>query len=458
MSETLPQGWAEATISELSSIDGLMADGDWIESKDQDPNGDVRLIQLADIGDGHFIDKSNRYLTAKRADELRCTYLSSGDVLIARMPDPLGRACIFPKLDKKSVTAVDVCIWRSGVLQIANPKWLMHSINSPKVRSDLNNLSSGTTRKRVSGGNLKAYKIPLPPLAEQERIVAKLEALLTRSTNARNELAAIPKLIDRYKQAVLAAAFRGDLTADWRGTSELVGWEKLKAKDVCEKVQSGGTPKKGFSLVGIPFLKVYNIVNQKIAFEYKPQFVTKNIQDSELKKSKVYPNDVLMNIVGPPLGKVAVIPDNYNEWNINQALTLFRPSNRIISNYIYYFLCSGISVNSVINETKGSAGQTNISLTQCREFIFPVPSIDEQKEIVERIQTAFKAIDAIEAELTQAEALRKRLEQATLAKAFKGELVPQNPNDEPASVLLERIRAEREAQPKSTKGRRGKRE
>ena len=84
----------------------------------------------------------------------------------------------------------------------------------------------GSVIKYLRLGDITQPIIPLPPLAEQQRIVAKLEALLTRSTNARNELAAIPKLIERYKQAVLAAAFRGDLTADWRGTTELGGWEK----------------------------------------------------------------------------------------------------------------------------------------------------------------------------------------------------------------------------------------
>jgi len=83
-------------LSEAIGEDSLFKDGDWVESKDQDPEGDVRLIQLADIGDGSFRNRSNRYLTNKKAIELGCTFLEKGDVLIARMPDPLGRACLFP--------------------------------------------------------------------------------------------------------------------------------------------------------------------------------------------------------------------------------------------------------------------------------------------------------------------------------------------------------------------------
>ena len=89
----LPQGWATITIGEASGVGGLSTDGDWIESKDQDPTGSVRLIQLQDIGDGTFVNKSSRFLTEEKAEELNCTFLSPGDVLIARMPDPLGRAC-----------------------------------------------------------------------------------------------------------------------------------------------------------------------------------------------------------------------------------------------------------------------------------------------------------------------------------------------------------------------------
>ena len=88
----LPIGWERVTLAEVTAADGVFVDGDWIESKDQDLHGDVRLVQLADLGDGVFLDKSRRFLTSQRANELKCTYLREGDVLVARMPEPLGRA------------------------------------------------------------------------------------------------------------------------------------------------------------------------------------------------------------------------------------------------------------------------------------------------------------------------------------------------------------------------------
>ena len=102
-------GDSTMNFTELVTANGLFCDGDWIEKKDQDPNGAVRLIQLADIGVCEFKDKSNRFVTESKAEELHCTYLRKGDILIARLPDPLGRACIFP-FEGKYITAVDVAV------------------------------------------------------------------------------------------------------------------------------------------------------------------------------------------------------------------------------------------------------------------------------------------------------------------------------------------------------------
>ena len=193
MTFPLPEGWEPLTIAELAGTGGLVADGDWIESKDQDPDGDVRLIQLADVGDGEFLDRSSRYLTSRKAKELQCTRLEIGDLLIARMPDPLGRACLFPGVGQPSVTAVDVFIWRPGK-KAADPRWLMHTINSPQVRKHLQNIAGGTTRQRVSGGNLKRLALPTPPKPIQLRIVTKIDGLLARIKGARNELGECPGL------------------------------------------------------------------------------------------------------------------------------------------------------------------------------------------------------------------------------------------------------------------------
>ena len=143
-------------FSELVAPDGLFSDGDWIEKKDQDENGTVRLIQLADIGVCFFKDKSAKFVTEDKAQELNCTLLQKGDILVARLPDPLGRACIFP-LDGRYITAVDVAIVRITQQDIS-PKYIMYMINSPSFRTEIKKYESGTTRKRISRKNLD--KIP----------------------------------------------------------------------------------------------------------------------------------------------------------------------------------------------------------------------------------------------------------------------------------------------------------
>ena len=310
----------------------------------------------------------------------------------------------------------------------------------------------GSTVKYIRKGDIENVEFPLPPLAEQVRIAQKLDELLAQVDTLKARIDNIHALLKSFRQSVLASAVSGRLTEEWRGGAE-VDWSLQRAVDVCEKVQSGGTPKEGFSESGVPFLKVYNIVNQEIDFEYRPQFISETVHRGASSKSITLPGDVVMNIVGPPLGKVATIPTASPEWNINQAITLFRPSKSIVSGWISIVLLGGENLRSIINETKGSAGQVNISLSQCRDFLFPVPSVEEQIEIVRRAERLFAFADQLEAKVISAKSRVDNLTQSILAKAFRGELVPQNPDDEPASVLLERIKTQRAATPKAKRGR-----
>ena len=195
---TSAPSWASVKLSDIVRDDGDFCDGDWIESKDQDSAGEVRLIQLADIGDGIFKNKSNRHLTLQKAYDLKCTFLNQGDVLIARMPEPLGRACIFPlKGVEKFVTVVDVAILRVDS-DIASNKYVCHILNSPQSRSYIDELESGTTRKRISRKNLGILDFPIPPLAEQHRIVARVDELFALADAAAGQGAAAEAARERW--------------------------------------------------------------------------------------------------------------------------------------------------------------------------------------------------------------------------------------------------------------------
>lgn len=303
---------------------------------------------------------------------------------------------------------------------------------------DLASLNKSTAIPGLSREDAYRLEVPIAPLAEQKRIADKLDTVLSRVDAVNARLARVAPILKRFRQSVLAAAISGRLTEDWRRDSDSK-WSMLRADIACSKVQSGGTPKGGFSDKGVPFLKVYNIVDQKIAFDYKPQYVSNETNATELRKSQVQPGDVLMNIVGPPLGKVAIVPRDHAAWNINQAITLFRPSDQISSDWIYIVLCEGAPIRDVLTQTKGSVGQVNISLSQCRAFELPVPPPNEQVEIVRRVEILFAFADRLDARLSAAQKATARLTPSLLAKAFRGELVPQDPNDEPASELLRRL-------------------
>lgn len=203
----IPRHWALTTIENTTRKTGFFCDGDWVESKDQDPDGDVRLIQLADVGDGKYRDRSSRFMTKIAATRLNCSYLKMGDILIARMPDPLGRCCRFPGDAKPAVTVVDVCILRPNV-SFFDPDFLVVAINCPRFRRLVSAQSTGTTRSRISRSNLGVLPVPLPPLAEQERIVVKVDQLMALVDKLETQIVA-----SRATAANLLEAIVAELTA-----------------------------------------------------------------------------------------------------------------------------------------------------------------------------------------------------------------------------------------------------
>jgi type I restriction enzyme S subunit len=206
----LPEGWGWAMITNLITSDGVFIDGDWVESKDQDPQGEVRLIQLADVGDGEYRNKSNRHLTYKKAIELQCTFLKPGDLLVARMPEPLGRACIFPGDKKSCVTVVDVCIVRIGSIGPIN-RWLMYAINSSYFRSEVASFQSGSTRKRISRSNLAKLQLPISSVDEQLKISEEIERRFSVADAIEKTVEQSLKQAERLRQSILKRAFEGKL-------------------------------------------------------------------------------------------------------------------------------------------------------------------------------------------------------------------------------------------------------
>ncbi len=486
----LPPGWASARLDELIAADGLMTDGDWVESKDQDPAGDVRLIQLADVGDGVFRDRSSRFLTSDKARELGCTILRSGDVLVSRMADPLGRACQFPGDDRTCATVVDVCIIRPGTGG-PDQRWLMAAINSPAVRARIGRLASGSTRKRVSRKNLAAVRVNVPPLNEQRRIVAALDSAIARSRRAREALDAIPSLLERFRQSLLGAAFRGDLTSDWRAQNpdvepadQLVDRTPTPPRpsrydsrsiavtpgDSALSVGNPDTPTpRGWKWV--PLVDVARLESGHTPSRRHPEWWGGDIpwiglrdasqhHGGTITETRQYTNEAgLANSAARllPAGTVCLS----RTATIGYALVMGREmaTSQDFANWV----CTGaidphwlklLFVAEKQALLRFSAQSTNIATIYYPELIaFHVclPPLEEQREIVRRVSERMRLVDVVRASFDAAAETLPALERAILAKAFRGELVPQDPRDEPATALVERIR---QGAPPTRRGRR----
>jgi type I restriction enzyme S subunit len=187
------RGAPQHPLGEVLRDAELFTDGDWVESKDQDPDGEVRLVQLADVEEGNFADRSARFLTRETARKLSCTYLREGDVLIARLPVPLGRACLFPGAARTCVTAVDICIARPSPEGV-DPVWLMHALNTPESRARVLRRATGTTRVRISRSNLAKVPIPMASRKAQSAFRRQIRALEHARLGSRSHLAHLDEL------------------------------------------------------------------------------------------------------------------------------------------------------------------------------------------------------------------------------------------------------------------------
>ncbi len=216
-------------------------------------------------------------------------------------------------------------------------------------------------------------------------------------------------------------------------------WVWCRLEDIAY-VASGSTPDKTcFVENGVPYIKMYNLRNQKIDFAYHPQYITEEVHNGKLQRSRAEVGDLIMNIVGPPLGKLAIIPTTLPQANFNQAAVLIRPYKfkEVLVSYLKIYLEEMSEINSIA--TRGSAGQVNISLTQSQNMRIPIPPLNEVRRIIEEVSKYDILIDSLKQNITDIQNLIAYTKSKILDLAIHGKLVPQDPNDEPAIELLKRI-------------------
>ena len=474
----LPTSWRWARFSEITSY-VQRGKGPIYADRSQYPVISQKCVRWTglDLSQARHIDPSS----IERYEEVR--HLVEGDILWnSTGTGTIGRACVVKSTMPGQVLVADSHVTVVRCESVV-PEYLWRWIQTPTVQDQIEKSASGSTNQiELNTSTVLAHLAPIPPLAEQHRIVAKVDELmalcdrleadqadaeaahaqlvqallgsLNQATNAADFRASWQRLsehfhtlftteasIDALKQTVLRLGFMGKLVPHLddvhasRGMLEAIAtakaqlpdagrlrqaddstpatradvpfefpaaWQVARMADLCEPVTSGSTPPSSEmkESEGIPFLKVYNIREQRIDFDYKRQFVDEAYHLAKMKRSALKPNDVVMNIVGPPLGKTAIIPDSYANWNCNQAIVFFRPIAPMNPRFIYLFLCEGSFLEGI--ELIGTAGQDNISVTKSRNIVVPIPTNEEQHRIVAKVDELMALCDQIKVHLAEA--------------------------------------------------------
>ena len=435
------------------------------------------------------------YIDEKRYEVLKSCAVKPGDILIS-LVGTIGKVLILPEGIEPGIInprLVKLSLEKKLILADYIKKYLESSL----VRNYLSSLSHGGTMDILNLTILKTLPITLPPLNEQKRIVAKIEALQRRSQRVKEAIDAIPQLLDQFRQSVLAAAFRGDLTADWRENNPDVEpasvllekiraerrqcWEnhlliqgrnpkKLKYQKPAEieennllslpsnwcwatlgniawsvKDEPHFSPK--YSESGIPFISGGNVRPDGVNFQ-NVKYISSELHQELSQRCVPELGDILYTKGGTTgIARVNTYAHPFNVW-VHVAVLKCVPS--IERFYLQHALNSLHCYKQSQKFTHG-VGNQDLGLTRMVKITIPLAPLEEQKIIVNRINQYMDAIKKIEQLINYTKEQAEYLDQSILSKAFRGELVPQNPNDEPASILLERIRAEREKLQQQTK-------
>ncbi|RJP80884.1 MAG: hypothetical protein C4522_06670 [Desulfobacteraceae bacterium] len=485
----LPVGWSKTTLGDIAILRNEKVDPLTIESQP--------YISLEHIDSG--INHISSHGMSTEVKSLKSVFFS-GDVLYGKLRPYLNKVCQ-PHFD--GVCSTDILVFQPSLA--INNNLLLRYLSRRETVEYANRHSKGINLPRISPNQLGKLIIYLPPLNEQKRIVAKIEELQARSSHAREALESIPDLLEQLRQSILAAAFRGNLTKAWRKeqgkklepASDLLKrirverrkrWEeaeltKLKAKGLTgenldeafakqRKKYKEPTPLDTSGLPELPegwcWEKMDNIcIKVMDGAHHSPpngpsgdrMYITaKNVRPwridlsnityiSEDEHQKIYSrcdvqyNDILYVKDGVNAGMASL--NNIKEpFSLLSSVGVYRPEKGLISEYAVAYLNSPLGHRLMLSMVSGNA-ITRLTLSKLKESFIPIPSIDEQRAICKLLLLYLDKLNSLQKIYDEKLSSLHEFDQSILSKAFRGELVPQDPNNEPASILLERIRQEK---------------
>lgn len=434
MSE-LPEGWEFVPLSEVTE--------GFINANPRKDGGSYSYIDIGGIDNERQKIVETKIVEGASAPSRARRIVHSGDVLFSTVRPYLKNIALVPSTLDGALTSTGITVLRPA--NDISSKLMFRWVSSKTFVDEVSHTQVGALYPAVSDSDVLAGEMPIPPAAEQKRIVAKLDSLSAHSRRARAELEAIPRLIARYKQAILAAAFSRP--------AEIAPMDSL-----LERLTSGSRDwAKYYDQGKGVFVLAANV--RPMSFDSTPKrFVDPPRDGTDAIRSRIMENDILVTIVGANTGDTCRVGRSLTDYYVCQSVALLRPKESWRSKFIELFINSELRPGGQVSKAIYGAGRPHLSFTDLKTIQVPVLEREATDELVARIETAFAAIDHLATEHASASKLLDRLDQSILVKAFRGELVPQFPNDEPASVLLERIRAERAAAPKPKRTRRKRNE
>ena len=451
MSE-LPKGWAIATLGEVCTNPQY----GWTSKASQ--SGELKYLRISDISSGQ-IDWETVPFCVEIPDDTPKYKIQKDDILVSRA----GSVGISYRVSNVPYDVIFASyLIRFKPLDGIEAGYIESYLKSDGYWKSIFDFTAGIAIPNVNATKLAALEIPLPPLNEQRRIVAKLERLLHKVDACKERLEKIPAILKRFRQSVLAAACSGRLTADWREhnpdsvpSSSLIQKERIKIAEPdgglselpdkwtwvalgnygnCSRGRFSVRPRNDPRYFGgkHPFIQIGNLPSEGGWIRSH----TQTLNEKGLAVSKQFPKGTtVIAIVGATIGNTGLLA---YDMCFTDSMVGIETGTEEGNRYVEFFLRH--KKFEIRQASYSSGGQPNIKLEFLNPYPLALPPLPEQQEIVRRVEALFKKADEIETRYQKAKVFVDRLTQSILAKAFLGELVPQHPNDEPASVLLERIR------------------
>ena len=431
----LPANWVDIKLSEVAQVTSGIGFPNEYQGH---TSGDLPFFKVSDISHAVLANRgelktANHYVTYEIAEKLKGKPLVPGSTVFAK----IGEAV---RLNRRA-TAVTPCLIDNNVMAVK----AMEGVNDRYVHQFLRTVDFGesarsTTVPSLRKGDVEELRFPLAPAVEQKRIADKLDAVLTRVDAVNTRLVRVAPLLKRFRQSVLAAAFTGRLT-NVAATALPSSWQTVTLGSLITHGPKNGLYKPSSAYGdGVRILRIDSFYDGKVSDWGGLRLLS--VDSSELKQFGLKNGDIVINRVNSIeyLGKCALIEGLQGECVFESNMMKFRLSSELANpHFVRAWLCSEDARTQIVGKAKHAVNQASINQSDVCSLKLQLPPLSEQTEIVRRVETLFALADRLEARLAQAQTAATRLTPALLAKAFRGELVPQDPNDEPAAELLRRL-------------------